>query len=409
MDKKVLFVDWDSYGKEDLAAAISDLGYAVERIKPTMGDYLHDPEFARKFRKDIERCQPDFVFTSNFYPVISGVLRRKNIPYISWIYDSPLITLFSSAVNNPCNHIFIFDYELYAKLRDRGAKTVYYMPMAVYGKRVESVCGAAGRGNGILNEKYGGKSMAQDFRSDISFVGSLYDNKNNLFDRMADAGLNEETKGYLLGIMEAQSRVYGKFFLEELLAGKVLFDMETAMDYLVPHGVDIDKAYVYANYFLGHKTTTIERRRLLRRLSESFNTKIYTTCETGDMPKLINMGPVDYYKEMPMVFSGSRINLNITLRSIHSGMPLRAVDIMGWGGFLLSNYQRDFERHFIAGEDYVPFFSEEDMMEKCEYYLSHEKERAGIAENGQRKVMENLTMEKCLTEMFCIADTEIGF
>lgn len=400
--KKVLFVDWDSYGKEDLAAALSDLGYTVERIKPVMGDYLHDPDFAREFRKAIELHCPDYVFTSNFYPVISGVLRRKNIPYISWIYDSPLITLFSSAVNNPCNYIFIFDYELYGRLRNRGAATVYYMPMAVYGKRVEEYIG---KGMGSAACQHMGKSSK--FFSDISFVGSLYDNKNNLFDRMVQSGLNEETKGYLYGIMEAQSRVYGKFFLEELLAGKVLFDMETAMKYIIPHGVDINRTYVYANYFLGHKTTTIERRRLLGKLSESFNTKIYTTCDTEDIPKLINMGPVDYYKEMPVVFRESRINLNITLRSIHTGMPLRAVDIMGWGGFLLSNYQEDFERHFTAGEDYVPFFSEEDMMEKCEYFLGHEKERAEIAGNGHRKVMEGLTMEKCLKEMFCIADTGI--
>lgn len=384
--KKVLFVDWDSYGKEDLAAALSDLGFTVERIKPVMGDYLHDPEFAREFRKAIDTHRPDYVFTSNFYPVISGVLRRQNIPYISWIYDSPLITLFSSAVNYPCNYIFIFDYELYKKLKDRGAKTVYYMPMAVYGKRVKG-----------MEDKKAGK-----FSCDISFVGSLYDNKNNLFDRMVSAGLNEETKGYLLGIMEAQSRIYGRFFLEELIDGKVLYDMEAAMKYVRPHGVDIDTAYVYANYFLGHKTTTIERRRLLKSLSESFNMKIYTTCDTKDMPRLINMGPVDYYKEMPLVFRESRINLNITLRSIHTGMPLRAVDIMGWGGFLLSNYQEDFERHFTAGEDYVPFFSQEDMLEKCEYFLGHEKERAEIAGNGQRKVLEGLTMEKCLMEMFQI-------
>lgn len=54
------------------------------------------------------------------------------------------------------------------------------------------------------------------------------------------------------------------------------------------------------------------------------------------------MGAVDYYEVMPHVFKQSKINLNITLRSIQSGMPLRAWDIMGAGGFLLSNYQADF-------------------------------------------------------------------
>ena len=44
---------------------------------------------------------------------------------------------------------------------------------------------------------------------------------------------------------------------------------------------------------------------------------------------------------MPYVFRNSRINLNITLRSIKSGIPLRCMDIYGAGGFLLSNYQTD--------------------------------------------------------------------
>lgn len=383
---KVLFLDWDSYGKEDLVDALSNLGYEVIRIKPVMGDYLHDPEFAKEFREAIYKYQPDYVFSSNFYPVVSGVLRRKNIHYISWVYDSPLITLFSSAANNSCNYIYIFDYELFKLLCDRGVKRVFYMPMAVHTRRVEKYS--------ITPEEQ------KKYKCDISFVGSLYDNKNNLFDRMAGKGLNEETKGYLLGIMEAQSRVYGEFFLEELITEKALKDMERAMPYLIPHGVDIDPSYVYANYFLGHKTTTIERRRLLSHLSEKFNVRIYTSCDTRDMPKLENMGPVDYYREMPKVFGESRINLNITLRSIHTGMPLRAVDIMGWGGFLLTNYQKDFGRHFVPGEDFVQFFSEEDMMEKCEYYLSHEKERAEIAANGARKVAKNHTMEGCLRQMF---------
>ena len=52
---------------------------------------------------------------------------------------------------------------------------------------------------------------------------------------------------------------------------------------------------------------------------------------------------------MPLVFQNSKINLNITLRSIKNGIPLRAIDIMGAGGFLLTNYQNDFGLHFTDG------------------------------------------------------------
>ena len=116
------------------------------------------------------------------------------------------------------------------------------------------------------------------------------------------------------------------------------------------------------------------------------------------------MGIAEYTNEMPLIFANSRINLNITLRSITTGIPLRCMDIMSCGGFLLSNYQQDFfldsiapapgftEDHplstsaFLPGVDYDYFDSPASLLEKTEYYLSHEKERQEIAQNGKQKV-----------------------
>lgn len=60
------------------------------------------------------------------------------------------------------------------------------------------------------------------------------------------------------------------------------------------------------------------------------------------MPAAEYVGPIDWYSVMPLVFKNTCINLNITLKSIQSGIPLRGMDIMGSGGFLLTNYQNDF-------------------------------------------------------------------
>ena len=95
---------------------------------------------------------------------------------------------------------------------------------------------------------------------------------------------------------------------------------------------------------------------------------------------------------MPYVFLNSRINLNISLRSIKTGIPLRAFDIMGCGGFLLSNYQQELLEYFNADIDFVYYNNYEDLVEKVEYYLSHEKERREIAENGSYKVLHEHTM-----------------
>ena len=98
------------------------------------------------------------------------------------------------------------------------------------------------------------------------------------------------------------------------------------------------------------------------------------------------MGTAEIMKEAPLIYRCSKINLNISLKSILTGIPLRAFEIMGSGGFLASNYQEDFLEFFRPDEDFICYMSLEELMDKVEYYMVHEKERLEIAENGYRKV-----------------------
>lgn len=102
---------------------------------------------------------------------------------------------------------------------------------------------------------------------------------------------------------------------------------------------------------------------------------------------------------MPQVFAHSKINLNMTCKSIRNGIPLRVFDVLGCGGFLLTNYQNDLSECFTIGEDLDIYTSPDDLLSKCEYYLSHEKERIEIAENGYQKVLNHYTYEKQLQKI----------
>jgi spore maturation protein CgeB len=76
---------------------------------------------------------------------------------------------------------------------------------------------------------------------------------------------------------------------------------------------------------------------------------------------------------------------------------------MGAGGFLLSNYQSEFYDFFEPGSDMVIFESEQDLLDKCRYYLAHDAERAQIAANGLGKIKDNYTYKNILTQMLEIA------
>ena len=103
--------------------------------------------------------------------------------------------------------------------------------------------------------------------------------------------------------------------------------------------------------------------------------------------------------EMPKIFNLSKINLNITMRPIQTGLSLRIYDVLGCGGFLISNYQSEIPSLFEVGKDLVVYESLQDLKEKCEYYLAHDDERKTIAESGYRKVRDYHTCTERIKEM----------
>ena len=102
---------------------------------------------------------------------------------------------------------------------------------------------------------------------------------------------------------------------------------------------------------------------------------------------------------MPKVFRYSKINLNFTIPNIKSGLPLRIFDVLGAGGFLLTNYQAELPDYFEIGKDLACFESEAELVEKCSYYLTHEEERQQIAKNGYEKVKNCCSYRKRLKFM----------
>lgn len=392
---KILFPHWKSFGVEDITEAFEKLGHTVVQYENEPANYRIDPKYKSAFKKYIRSENIELVFTSNYFPVISDACNDTGIIYISWCYDSPLVLTYSKTIFNPCNRIFIFDSQMASEIKALGAQNVYYMPMAVNAERLSKMSATP--------------EQKKIIEADVSFVGSLYTEKHTLYDRMTK--LDAHTRGYLEGVMASQMLVYGYSFIENTLTPQIIKKMQEAMPLETTPGGMETVAYTYANYFLCRKMTQTERTEILDELSKlllhittsdgraAIPLKLYTPAPTPFLSDVQNMGTIHYMYEMPLVFQNSKINLNITLRSIKSGIPLRAMDIMGAGGFLLTNYQDDFNLHFTDGEDFVSYSSREDLYTKIVYFLTHENERKEIAANGCKKVRANHTYEKSLAAM----------
>ena len=138
-------------------------------------------------------------------------------------------------------------------------------------------------------------------------------------------------------------------------------------------------------------------------LSDSFNVDMYTGSDTSSMPHINNRGFAKSLEEMPLIFNNSKINLNITAKSIRSGLSLRVFDVLGCGGFLITNYQAELPEFFEIGKDLVAYESMEDLKSKCDYYLKHEDERMEIANNGYETVKKLHTYDTRLIQMIDMA------
>lgn len=383
---KILAFEHKNFGIEDLRDTLVAMGHSIKVITTELIFERVSSEFDALFDSEAESEHYDFVFTFNYSVVLSNCCNRHNIKYVAWVYDSPLVALYSYTITNPCNYIFLFDSAQYLELKNGGIDTVYYMPLAVNVARLDRM---------KCDER-----IHQVFDSDVSFVGAMYNEKHNLFERFDR--LSPYTRGYLDAIMEAQARVYGTYFIQELLTTGILEELQGNVPYTRNRDGIETPAYVYSDYFIARKITQMERHDLLKAVSEEFATRLYTHNPTPELPKIQNMGAIDFYDNMPYVFKCSKINLNISLRSIKNGIPLRCMDILGAGGFLLSNFQSDFLEHFVPDEDFVYFESREDLLKKCHYYLEHEDERLSIARNGHAKAREFHSYEKRMEEIMGI-------
>lgn len=382
----ILFLDWPCFGRTDFLNFFSERHDSVTLFSHADYELRKSDSFLAALYSVLENQQFDFCFSYNFFPLMATACYKCNIKYVSFVYDSPQVKLYSYTVTYPTNYIFLFDSSLVTQFQKEGVSTFYYMPLPVNANRIHS----------LLQKPYDSARLS----ADVSFVGSLYNENHNLYDSLQ--GISSYTKGYLDAIMQAQSHVYGYNFLEECLTSAITAELQNAAHYQKnPDGVE-SLSFIFSDYYLCRKLTSMERINILTDVASHFPLKIFTPNKNYVIPNASNMGAADYLAETPYIFHDSKINLNITLRSIKSGIPLRCMEIMSCGGFLLTNFQSDFFKHFVAGEDFVYFESNDDMLQKIDYYLTHEKERTSIAESGYQKVLKNHSYETIFQQIFNI-------
>ena len=375
---KILLYRWKVFNQDDVKSAIEYFGHEVHDYTETVID--KDDETGFKLRDYAELRQVfsayDCIFSLNYFPHVSDLCEELGKKYIAWTVDSPLISLYHQSLFNKCNYIFIFDRFYCEELKNLGAEHVWYLPLAVNCSRVGKITGSL-----TADER-------NKWHSEVSFVGGMY--HRNSYDEIKDR-LPEYLRGYFDAAMLAQLNIYGDNIIDDLLTVDILKELSEIIDFRQGDRAFSDIRLVFESTFLGFKLANIERVSTLNRLSKTLrghNTALYTDTIDSKLEGIDYRGAVAYMTHMPLVFNNSRINLNMTIRNIRTGIPLRVWDILGAGGFLLTNFQVERPDYFENGKDIVYYEDINDCCRKAEYYLAHEDERRLIALNGYNIVKQ---------------------
>lgn len=362
----------------DCMMALENLGYKT--IRKDLTNTIN-------IAKEIISIKPKYVFTVNFYTQIADICEKLGITYISWVVDTPCYTLYEKELNYNYSSIFIYDESIVIDLLRKGAKNIYYLPVAANIER--------------LNNVQLSKEDLLNYTCEVSFLGSCCSH-NEYLNRIKPS-LDNETINLVDSIinlqMESDEFVIKQHVNEALinlvtLRGKITL---TSRRFLNFNDSDILSMY------LGRYHSHIERKTIMNYLAQKNNLFLYGENgwlreDSGILSKVYK-GHAEHYLEMPKVFKASKINLNITRSFVESGLPMRVFDVLGSQGFLVTNNKEDISRLFIPNKELVVYRDLKDLEEIIEYYLVHEDEREVIKYQGFERVKQDHTFEIRIKEI----------
>lgn len=376
----ILLYDSSSYIQKDLIFYLEKYGHHCKNLMYKLTDTYQDTFFEDWFSYYLQNYQWDCVISANFYPIIAKICHRNNIKYISWIYDSPMDKSHMEYFQFDTNFCFVFDRIDADVLIQKGAVHIYHLPLAVNTQRLSRITPD--------------KSDYETYSSDISFVGQFY---NNTLRQLLTCQEPYDI-GYIDSIVQTQLQIYGYNFIDSLITEDLLNRLNNKLLGNITTSPKLTREGLYQS--IAKEITHIERRVLCNILGQLYDFHYYSNEKQESLNHLYYGGTAYYYTEMPKIFKLSRLNLNPTLKTIQSGIPLRVLDILGCGGALLCNCQPEILEYFEPEKDIILYDSIEDAIAKAEYYLAHDDERNHIAANGYQKVAEQFSYPERLSYMF---------
>lgn len=367
-----------NFKNEDMVWGLLILGKEVEIINTDISIESKEDKDVSFLREKLVDNRIDIAVSYNFSPALSDACMGLGIAYICWIYDSPIQMLYERQISNNCNYIFSFDKDQVRKFKKVSNSNIVYLPL---GSNIT-------RNNAVEITK----ADIERYSCDVSFIGSLYSDEE--YKSVLDI-VSEKTQIELRRIYEES---YGKWDGIDRLYGRLSKEAQDEIYHILGNETNMDLDTLYTTVIIVRALACRERIEMLMRLSR-FNVSFHTQNNNFVIPGVEVKPPVNYLEDLPNAYRLSKINMNLTMRGITSGVPLRVFDIMGVGGFMLTNFQPEIDELFSIGKDIEVYQNFDELEEKVEYYLRNDDIRQKIAKAGAKTISEQYSVERQMGRM----------
>ena len=381
MDKlKVLLIDTGYFLVKEVEKALRSLDHEVLRVP--IGTCKNGEIIISGFVKAILDFKPDFILTMNHLGldedgILTDFFKSIKMPVASWYVDSPnlIVQAFDKNVS-PWMSLFLWDKSYMKDMEAMGFESVVNLPLGTDESLFKPLAARKHRkmpGKYFCDVGFVGNSMVGPVKEWMIKVDAcLHPIVERAAEYVAHSGNTNED---IIKVIPEKER--GKI---EGLNKKKKMDIEAAILW---------------------KSTLLYRLSCLKTLNE-FNVSIYGDSAWKELLREQNFKlfpPLNYYKELPLLYNSCKINFNATSRQMKEAVNQRVFDVPGCGAFLLTDYQKSLDELFDVGKEIIVYRDKDEIPGLVKYYLDNPGEREAVAVKGMDRVVKEHTYKRRLDVM----------
>lgn len=340
--------------------------------------------------EQIAKFQPDIIFCIDHY-------RRSQIPipeeivWVTWIQDAlPQSTLNKEIVDSVGKRDIVFSMfvsDLTGKQWGMNYKDVIKMPIPVNA--------------GLYYDRELSLEEINTYACDICIIGNSSDYELEIENYLKN--MPEEVAEYCrtlinvyIELMEQEQFYYGSQSNYELLEYIV---KEMKMPFVKEFVKELSEYIFMRIFYRRYKSLVAEWL-----IDAGFtNLKLYGN-EWGNNEKFVPyaMGVIENGEKLSKALHAARISIGL---HPHVSLPSKLLESISSGTLYIAHHVpleydlANAREYFEEDKELLYYYNKQDLLDKIEYYLTHENERQEVIAAGQKRIQEELTYEQMMKMM----------